>query len=74
MEKSLLLLGTILIIFSGITYTLERVIYYLHWYLWMGKQMMEVPIPGKNMFVYLFFLMGIVFYILSFISTKKKLH
>lgn len=71
-EKNYLQLGTVFIISSGLIYTIERLISYLHWYLWVGQKIMDIPIPGINIFIYIFALIGIFFYILGFREIQKN--
>lgn len=68
-KRFYIIIGTIFLISSGFIYSIERLISYIHWYLWTGQKMMEIPIPGTNIFVWIFVIIGLGFFVPGF---RKK--
>ena len=64
-KKLYFIMGTAFLISSGFIYAIERLTYYIHWYLWMGKQMMDIPKPGTNYFIIVFAVIGLLFFTLD---------
>ncbi|WP_017414951.1 hypothetical protein [Clostridium tunisiense] len=68
-KRFYIIIGTIFLISSGFIYSIERLTSYIHWYLWTGQKMMEIPIPGTNIFIWAFVIIGLGFFVLGF---RKK--
>lgn len=70
-SKSCFILSGIFIIVSGFIYTIERLIRYIHWYLFVGEKMFQIAIPGRYIFVYLFNIFSIILFVIGMIKVKK---
>lgn len=62
--------GFLLLIVGGILYTVERIVFYIFYYLYVSR-IPEKPYLWSNVFVLLFLVIGLILIFIDLINRKK---